>query len=172
MREDSLNENLINSKFSRNTFLIEKEMEKFMTDHEGDMIITDIMLLEDMGYERKMINKVYILLKPQNMEAAIEYMTEVDGIYQHDFFESGNKSDNEKKICFICKRPKRFHINYVPDDNEDNTNIDNLEDENDLLIKNEKTSINLKINGLEINNICSVCYEDIEKEDILIWYFE
>ena len=49
MREDSLNENLINSKFSRNTFLIEKEMEKFMTDHEGDMIITDIMLLEDMG---------------------------------------------------------------------------------------------------------------------------
>ena len=166
MREDSLNENLINSKFSRNTFLIEKEMEKFMTDHEGDMIITDIMLLEDMGYERKMINKVYILLKPQNMEAAIEYMTEVDGIYQHDFFESGNKSDNEKKICFICKRPKRFHINYVPDDNEDNTNIDNLEDESDLLIKNEKTSINLKINGLEINNICSVCYEDIEKEDI------
>ena len=166
MREDSLNVNLINPKISRDTFTIEREMEQFMTDHEGDMIVNDIMLLEDMGYEKKMINKIYILLQPANMEQAIEYMTEIDGIYQHDFFESSNKNDKDKKVCFICKRPKRYHINYNPDDNQENNNTDFIEDEIDPLIKNEKTSINVKIDGVEVNNMCNVCYEDIEKEDI------
>ena len=38
------------------------------------------------------------------IEKAIEYMTEIDGIYQHDFLE-GNK---EKSLCFICKKRNNF----------------------------------------------------------------
>jgi len=61
-----------------------------------------------------MINKVYILLRPENIERAIDYMTEIDGVYQHDFVPSSNP--NERTLCFICKKPKRNHLNFIPDD--------------------------------------------------------
>ena len=34
-----------------------------------------------------MVKKVYLFLKPRNINEAIEMMSEVDGIYQHDFYE-------------------------------------------------------------------------------------
>ena len=129
MRESLINENknsleIINSE-RNNSLIIEKEMQKFMIDHEGEMIVNDIMLLEDMGYEKKMINKIYILLQPESMERAIDYMTEIEGKYQHNFLES----NKDKNLCFICKRTKRYHMDYI--ENEDDGN--NIE-EDDLLI--------------------------------------
>ena len=121
-----------NTDDTRDSYSIEKDMIKFMSDHEGEMIINDIMLLEDMGYEKKMINKIYILLRPENMETAIEYMTEIDGIYQHDFFDNNYKSKN-KDLCFICKKSRRFHINYIPNE-LDNNNQNDSEEDDDLLI--------------------------------------
>ena len=47
MLEEEINEN------PRTTLLIEQEMEHFKSQHEGEMILNDIMLLEDMGYEKK-----------------------------------------------------------------------------------------------------------------------
>ena len=147
-------------KYPRNDSLsIEREIEKFMVDHEGEMIVNDIMLLEDMGYEKKMINKIYILLQPESMERAIDYMTENDGKYQHNFFES----NKDKNLCFICKRPRRYHMDYIENENEQN----NIE-EDDLLIDDNKDRVSLKIDG--INNTCNVCYEDIEAEDIKFNY--
>ena len=55
-----------------------------------------------MGFDEKMINKVYILLRPQNIDGAIDYMTEINGIYNHNFFGSANPK--EKNLCFICKK--------------------------------------------------------------------
>ena len=34
-----------------------------------------------MGYDKKMINKVYILLRPENIERAIDYLTQKKKIY-------------------------------------------------------------------------------------------
>ena len=166
LEEENLNENLVVNTMIRSTVIIDREMEHFKAEHEGDIILNDIMLLEEMGYEKKMINKVYILLKPENMERALDYMTEIDGIYQHDFFESNNKS-KDVGLCFICKKPKRFHINYDPNLLEDDIKENNLKEENELLIddKNEKISITDK-DEIEINNICNVCYDDIERENI------
>ena len=171
---NSLNENLINiSNTTRDSITIENEFQKFMAEHEGDMIINDIMLLEDMGYDKKMINKIYILLQPENLERAIDYMTEIDGIYQHNFFENHHKT-KDKGLCFICKKPKRYHIDYIPDDLLENNNQNNFE-EDDLFIddnfnsenKNDKIVLNVKNNDEEneISQICNVCYEDINEED-------
>ena len=41
----------------------------------------------------------YILLRPENIERAIDYMTEIDGIYQHNFVPSSNPK--EKLLCFF-----------------------------------------------------------------------
>ena len=162
-------ESLINNNENnlRDSTLIDNEMKQFISEHEGDMIINDIILLEDMGYERKMINKIYILLKPENMERAIDYMTEIDGIYQHDFFESNHKS-KDKDLCFICKMPRKCHINYLPNDLDNNDQY-NVEENDLLLTENKKDSITLNIKNeddIMINNICNVCFEDVEGEDL------
>ena len=85
---------------ARETLVIDNEIEEFLETNEGKNIRSDIDLLVQMGFNKKMINKVYILLRPPNIDRAIDYMTEVDGIYQHDFIESTNPK--EKLLCFIC----------------------------------------------------------------------
>ena len=109
----NVEENLIEPN-QRNTVRIDNEMESFMETSEGENIKSDIQLLFQMGFDKKMINKVYILLKPPSIDRAIDYMTEVDGIYQHDFLESTNPK--EKSLCFICKRPRQNHLDFIPDE--------------------------------------------------------
>ena len=40
-------------------------------------------------------------------------MTEIDGIYQHDFIASSNPKEN--LLCFISKKPKQNHLDYIPE---------------------------------------------------------
>ena len=64
--------------------------------------------LKEIGFDEAMIKKVYIFLKPRNIDEAIELMTSIDGIYQHDFYE--NRVNSNNKLCFICKKERQFHI--------------------------------------------------------------
>jgi hypothetical protein len=100
---------------NRDSFIIEQDIKNYLTTEEGEKIKADIELLNSMGYEKKMINKVYILLQPENIERAIDYMTEVNGIYQHDFCENHNPK-KDKGLCFICNKPKKYHLDYIPED--------------------------------------------------------
>ena len=77
----------------RDSEIIEEEINNFLDKEEGQNIKSDIELLNDMGIDKKMINKVYILLKPENIERAIDYMTEINEIYQHDFVPSSNPKE-------------------------------------------------------------------------------
>jgi hypothetical protein len=43
----------------------------------------------------------------------------------------------EKGLCFICKKPKRNHINYNPEDLNEYNNQNNIED-NILLVNYNK----------------------------------
>ena len=97
----------------KNTITIDKEINDFIGNDEGQNIKADIELLNSMGFDKKMINKVYILLAPESIERAIDYMTEIDGIYQHDFIASSNPK--EILLCFICKKPKQNHLDYIPE---------------------------------------------------------
>ena len=158
-------ENLIDQPV-RNSNVIEQEMESFLETEEGQHIKDDIELIKSMGFDKKMINKVYLLLRPENIERAIDYMTETDGIYQHDFIEGSNPNE-----CFICKSRKNNHLDYIPDDllNDDVNNnlINNIQQNNDLIIEEaiNQENKNIKINV--DNNIeeCEVCYEEILKAD-------
>ena len=151
----------------RNSYLIEDEMNNFIVKDEGQNIREDIELLKNMGFDKKMINKVYILLRPENIERAIDYMTEIDGIYQHDFIASSNP--NEKSLCFICKKPKNNHLDYIPDDLLNDAQVNNNlvhnppvidEDKDDDLINEEKKS-----EDEDLINECEVCYEELNKEE-------
>jgi hypothetical protein len=93
-----------------------------------------------MGYDRKMINKVYILLHPENIDRAIDYMSEINGIFQHNFFENYN-SNKDKDICFICKKNKIFHLDYIPDE---------------VYYSNKSLSFNNNINNNISNNLFEI----------------
>ena len=154
----NVEENLIEPN-QRNTMRIDNEMESFIETSEGENIKSDIQLLVQMGFDKKMINKVYILLKPPSIDRAIDYMTEVNGIYQHDFLESTNPK--EKSLCFICKRPRQNHLDFIPDEvqNENDNLINN--NQHDIIIKNDDDLIKDNINA-----DCEVCYEELNEKEI------
>ena len=169
-----MNDNLIEANDNRDSLLIDQNIKNYLTTEEGEKIKADIELLIDMGYNKKMINKVYILLQPENIERAIDYMTEIDGVFQHDFFENHNpKKDNG--FCFICNRPKKYHLDYIPEDLlvENNNNNNNNNFQNDFIQNNyNNDSLNyIDVNELKneskdvISNECAVCYEDVEEEE-------
>ena len=74
----NVEENLIEP--ARESLTIENQMEEMLESNEGQNIKSDIDLLVQMGFDKKMINKVYILLRPPNIDRAIDFMSEVDGI--------------------------------------------------------------------------------------------
>ena len=51
----------------RESFVIDNEIKDFLESSEGQNIKSDIDLLVQMGFDKKMINKVYILLRPENI---------------------------------------------------------------------------------------------------------
>ena len=144
--ENNINE-IKNTNFESDSLAIESQMINYMMTEEGQKIKSDIELLIEMGYDRTFINKVYILLQPENIERAIEYMTENNGVYQHNFFE--NYSNKDKDICFICKNDKKCHFDYIPEENiaDNNNNNDNNINNNDI-----HNSNNIYINTNNNNN--------------------
>ena len=165
-------ENLIDNQ--RNSNVIDNEMQNIIDSVEGENIKADIELLNSMGFDKKMINKVYILLSPENIERAIDFMTEIDGVYQHDFFPGSNPK--EENLCFICKKPKMNHLDYIPEEllvnaqnnnlinnNNNHNNIDIIEQ--NLLIEDNNNNKN-KFDDDDFNiNECEVCYDELMEED-------
>ena len=144
-----VSENLINDSAVRmNSFRVDEEI------RDLDFLIKeDIGLLKDMGFDKKMVNKVYILLNPENINRAIDYLTEVNGIYQHNYIQS--TKPNEKNLCFICKKPRGKHIhNSLNNILNENTNINDIITPKGL---DEDDDFSL--------DECNVCYESIKKNE-------
>ena len=84
-------------------------------------------ILQEMGFNKIMIKKVYAYINPKSLEDAIQLMSKTsNNIYQHEFFPDKNNK------CLFCKEEPKYHINYV----------ENIKKEN--IIENElKDKINL-----------------------------
>ena len=79
-------------------------------------------------------------------------MTPINGIYQHDFYENIYQSKN-KKLCFICNKPRYCHINSTPGNEEEP--MDNIIDNYEIIIKDSSGK-----------NECKVCYEVMTENEI------
>ena len=147
MKESSFN---INDNNLDITYIGDREIENYARTHPGLHISSDIRLLLDMGFDKKTINKTYILLRPPNIQRAIDYLTDVNGIMQHNFFE--NKTGTNKKLCYICKKPRKEHLGYVEGIyTEDNDNINN----------NNFIDMNISEKAT-----CKVCYEVMTEKEM------
>ena len=135
--------------------------------------IIDLEELVLMGYDEKMVKKVYIFLKPIDINEAIDFLSEENGIYQHDFLERHGKDD----ICFICGKSAKEHINYVPKRKSLLETIrDSLGRSNKSLNSNNINFTKNKDIELTINEqnkdkkyenpvSCELCMEDLTKEE-------
>ena len=150
-----------NEEIPRDSIYYENQVNNFMGRHEGEQIVNDIQLLRDMGYENRMINKIYILLHPESIERAIDYMTEINGVFQHNFFENNYRS-KDRDLCFICKTPRRCHLDYIPNEFLDNNDI-NL-DFNNNINNNLNNNNNLVVIPKQ-TYMCTVCFEEMDEEE-------
>ena len=116
----------------------------------------DIIFLIKSGYDKKMIIKLYIFLKPSNINEAIHYLTKENGIYQHIFYSSIKNKDS----CEICGEKGNIHISHI-----DNS-FSSASFNKNIYSKNEREDI-IKIKTFQKNYICKICEEEIlEKENI------
>jgi hypothetical protein len=145
----------------------------------------DMETIKSMGYDEKMIRKVYIFLKPNELNEALDYLSSEDGIYNHDFMEMhGHKSK-----CFICGQPPKNHINYQPE-NQRTSIIESIRDSvghtgkninHNLADLNKKESEDNALLGeplLDLNNKkprtkpanpveCDLCMEEMYEDEII-----
>ena len=138
-------DNSLNCSFSSNNSFYEKlniETKK------------DIIFLIKSGYDKNMIIKLYIFLKPSNVNEAIHYLSKENGIYQHIFYSSTKNKD----LCEICRESKDMHLNTI-----DNS-ISNISFYNIIPFKNEKIDIGIK--PFQKKYVCKICEEDISEEEI------
>ena len=121
----------------------------------------DIILLIKSGYNKKIIIELYVLIKPSNVDEAVNYLTKENEIYQHIFYNS----PNDDEYCEICGEKKEMHINNTHTSlslsfNSININT-NSNKENKL---NTINIINVR-NNIESEYKCKICEEDISEEE-------
>ena len=145
----------------------------------------DMETILSMGYDEKMIRKIYIFLKPNELNEALDYLTQQDGIYHHDFMER----HGHKNKCFICGQPPENHINYEPPRRKSkNSIVESIRDslgskdkvESNIVDFNTKTEENnALLNEPLINSenkeiikkkkdpiYCDLCMEEMKDEEI------
>ena len=148
----------------------------------------DLNSLVEMGYDAKMAKKIFILLKPKDINEAIDFLTQENGIFQHDFMERHGKKD----VCFICGESAKKHINYIPPESSRKSLLDSIRESLGRSKNNINANLidfsadkNVSLNGLDnnkeknknesknnINNndkneiFCDLCLEEMNEEEI------
>ena len=69
----------------------------------------EINMLISMGYQDELVRKIYLFLKPQTINQAIDFMTMSNDKYQHNFYKS---TSYNRTLCFLCGKPKKNHMDY------------------------------------------------------------
>ncbi len=189
MSNDNKKENLIINNNEHSDSYLEISNSISMTSEQLDNYIEDkdmkdIETLEEMGFPTKTIKKVYAFLNPINISQAISYLTEENGIYNHQFYEYHNKN---KDKCFICGEDRTHHNNSIQKININMSNktsfIDSFDSSvHDKMSPNSLEKYNLIPENSNINNnennennqnnelysTCTLCEEILTENDLRI----
>ena len=164
-------------------YFIEKEDEN--NQIKNDTPIDEKASLENMGYPRALIDRIYSVIHPQNIEEALDYLNKNDNDkFTHSYIP------NESNFCSICGYKRSDHAidEFLLDvekkdpeiivDNKDNLLLDEDINEEDQDIKNMFEKYKNKFNnnyygdfnftGYNSNTKkeCGVCMDTIESNDI------
>lgn len=118
----------------------------------------DKNILISMGFPKDFVDKVYLNFKPNNIETALNLLTENEGVFLHAFIQS----EENKLLCDICNKPKRNHIDFVDNDSEI-INSDNEDIKDELFIRSISRS---SIDSINTNNKSKECATRLEKQNL------
>ena len=118
----------------------------------------DKNLLISMGFQEDFVNKVYLNFKPNNIETALNLLTENEGVFLHAFV----RSEQNKLLCDICNKPKKNHIDFVDNDSEI-INSDNEDIKDELYGRSISRS---SIDNINENNKKKECIICLEKQNL------
>ena len=117
----------------------------------------DKNLLISMGFQKEFVDKVYLNFKPNNIETALNLLTENEGVFLHVFIES----EENKFLCDICNKPKKNHIDFVDNDSEIIYNdYEDIKEESE--IRSESIT---SIDRINVNNKKKECVICLEKQN-------
>ena len=161
-----------------------KDLSYSLNDKFDPKFKTDMNTLLSMGYDQKMIRKIYIFLKPKDINEALDYLSKQNGIYHHDFMESHGQNNT----CFICGDIPANHINYDLNEKKQKKSIiasirDSLREnkiKSDLVDYHMKKDENNQLNEALINSesqdikkdknlnpiYCDLCSDEMNKNEI------
>ena len=122
----------------------------------SDNLKWDIIFLINSGYEKHQIIKLYLYLNPNDVNQATEYLSQVNGIYQHIFYPS----QLDKNICDICGKKNNLHLKN-PNFTNKNSSMNSIS--SIKIYRNDHEIIHIK-SKKKSNLICKIC--DCEVEDI------
>ena len=99
------------------------------------------MQLIKFGYDKIYSRWVIYYLHPEDIEEALNYLSEENGIIQHRFVQ--NRRDLSCKFCYICGDDEKHHLKELNANRNNNNNenkinniiIENNINNNELLIK-------------------------------------
>jgi hypothetical protein len=151
------NQNLLSSSNSDNSRDL---FGSFLNAQTNRRLATEESTLIQMGFEQKLIQKVYTFLHPTSLNQAIDFMTEINGIYQHHFFFSTRSPSPSK--CFICGKSPMNHIDHEAF-NEFNgqSTLNNFNRQ-----MKEVTSFNAIDDVDDDDNICILCDDQLTSNDV------
>ena len=134
--------------------------------------------LIEFGYNKIYSKRIIQYFHPNNIEEALDYFSENQGIIQHRFIKDRNANNS---ICYICGEKKEIHLDYIPDKNpkiiksigfKKNINYNNNSNNNEIIIRfndfddNNKKNIQkkkIKVTNEDLDltnqNICEICSE-------------
>ena len=154
---------------------------------KNDIPIDEKASLENMGYPRALIDRIYSVIHPQNIEEALDYLNKNDNDkFTHSYIP------NESNFCSICgyKRSDHDIDEFILDiakkeekkepeiivDNKANLLLDEDINEEDQDIKNMFEKYKNKFNNNYYGDFnfknsntkkeCGVCMDTIESNDI------
>ena len=115
----------------------------------------DVTTFIEMGYNDKLIEKVYNILYPRDINEAINFMTKENNLYNHPFHSGGTRKSN--LLCIICNEPfqnqerhnvlgEEENINSRNEKNVDN-DIDYFTSLNEPLLSNNNQGNDSSIQG-------------------------
>ena len=126
---------------------------KYLTVKQKKKKKKDIIFLIKSGYDKKMIIKLYIFLKPSNVNEAIHYLTKENGLYPHIFYSSTKNKD----LCEICRETKDMHLNSI------DYSFSSISFNNNISFKNEKIDVGIK--PFQKKYVCKICEEEISEKE-------
>jgi len=83
-----------------------------------------VMQLIEFGFDPIYSSRIFLYYHPQNVDDALEYLNNVNGIIQHHFVIDRENIENE--ICYLCGEKKDIHLGYIPQNSIKNDNLNEI----------------------------------------------